>query len=139
MANLAAEIRDYFHQLWCEEPGQFYPRLIGSVTHEDGTVDLEAIHIACNITRYNEVYVCSTVEEVVVGPDDWKQKVDNLLRDLHLQFTEDKGKICRRIANRNLHLMRQGAAPYPKTVYWQLVDDKGRVCKKPKGIEFVRT
>ena len=135
--SLESKILDYYTELMFAEERQFFPRMLNAVTLSDGRVQLSVV-VASSATAFNEVFLCSNRESIQVGPLDWREKVDDTLADLWLQFETNLPDLATKIANRNLCLMRSGATPsVPRPRYWDLIDENGFPRITPIQVDFV--
>lgn len=136
--KLGRQIDSYFSELMFEDrTDEFFPRVLHCETH-DGTVTLEGISICSAATAFNDVLICTTLESLDVRPgDDWRGKLDDILLELRLQFTDNYTGICELKAKRERIQRDHDAEIPPRPKFWRLVDEEGMVVRTPWRVAFV--
>lgn len=137
---LEQDIKQYFIELMFRDDrtDEFFPWLLHSETHADGMVELEGICIVSAATMFNDVLICTTLERLEVSPgEDWQGMVDDILLELHLQFTENYTKVCQKKAKRERIQLEHDCDIPLRPKYWRLVDEEGMVVRTPWRVAFM--
>ena len=133
-------INKYLDELsYTREWGQSWliPRVFAFSRFDDGSLLLEGIVLASGATWMNDVYLVTSLESMVINPgDDWKAMLEDTLRELQLQYAENREQLTKKIADKAVADQRRGRKSAKTPIYWEMVDENGEAVSKPSRVEF---